>query len=250
MTSAGERGGERLSGELALRDEAPGGIRGEPAAKRRHAPARREHDRGGTVRGGAARQRRTRRGRAAGCRAGRCPGRSSADRGDAGAPSAASPTTSKPLASSSARAAAGRAAWSSTISTVRRMIELSQSQPDSIRAIPRISRSAAQVGEHGEHAAVVVRRVSPIPSLSRMWRTCVSTVFGLRKSCLQMPSFEWPSAIRASTSRSRVGELVERALLARSPDEPRDDRRVEDALALVDALRARRRAPRGRRRAP
>ena len=36
-----------------------------------------------------------------------------------------------------------------------------------------------------------------------MWRTCVSTVFGLRKSVLQMPSLEWPSAISASTSRSR-----------------------------------------------
>ena len=32
------------------------------------------------------------------------------------------------------------------------------------------------------------------------------------------------------------GELVELALLARPPDEPGDDRRVEDALAFVDAL--------------
>jgi hypothetical protein len=33
--------------------------------------------------------------------------------------------------------------------------------------------------------------------------TCVSTVFGLRKSFAQMPAFERPSAIRDSTSRSR-----------------------------------------------
>ena len=32
------------------------------------------------------------------------------------------------------------------------------------------------------------------------------------------------------------GQLVQRALLARSCDEARDDRRVEDALALGDAL--------------
>ena len=69
-----------------------------------------------------------------------------------------------------------------------------------------------------------------------MWRTCVSTVFGLRKSVLAMPSFEWPSAISASTSSSRWLSSSSGLALARAPYEPRDDRRVDDALAVGDAL--------------
>ena len=65
-----------------------------------------------------------------------------------------------------------------------------------------------------------------------MWRTCASTVFGLRKSRSR-------SLVRAALGHQREhlalarGQLVERARRARPPDEARDDRRVDDALALA-----------------
>jgi hypothetical protein len=69
-------------------------------------------------------------------------------------------------------------------------------------AFPSVARSGAQIGQHRAHAAMVVRD-SLIPSFMKMCLTCASTVFGLRKSCAQIALFERPSAIRASTSRSR-----------------------------------------------
>ena len=75
-------------------------------------------------------------------------------------------------------------------------------------------------------------------SLRRICLTCASTVFGLRNSWSQMPLLERPSATRARTSRSR-GLRASRWLalrVAQAGEQPRDDRRVDDALAVDESL--------------
>jgi hypothetical protein len=71
-----------------------------------------------------------------------------------------------------------------------------------------------------------------------MWRTWVSTVFGLRKSLRQMPSFEWPSASDQDAPDGNVGNgqamrggAVERRPLRGQPerDSERDEGKVSPA---------------------
>jgi len=50
-----------------------------------------------------------------------------------------------------------------------------------------------------------------------MWRTCVSTVFGLRNSFFEMPSFESPSAISAVRAAARGQDDRERRVVVRKP---------------------------------
>ena len=67
-----------------------------------------------------------------------------------------------------------------------------------------------------------------------MWRTCVSTVLGLRKSLLADRLVRVALGDQPEDLSLALGQLVERALSRGRPTSRDDDRRVEDALAFVD----------------
>ena len=95
----------------------------------------------------------------------------------------------------------------------------------------RAGRSAPRARAGGR------RSLTGSPSFMRIVRTCVSTVFSVSHSRRAMPALVRPSAISDSTSRSRGGELVERARRLRRADQRRHDLRVERGAALADAAR-------------
>ena len=64
-----------------------------------------------------------------------------------------------------------------------------------------------------------------------MLATCVSTVFSPTTRRSAIPPFERPSAISASTSRSRAVSVDRAARATATADERRDDRRVDDRPA-------------------
>ena len=61
--------------------------------------------------------------------------------------------------------------------------------------------------------------------------TCVSTVFGLRKSFSQIARLERPSAIRPSTS-APAGSVLERIVLTAPAEKLRDHVGVDDRAAV------------------
>ena len=70
------------------------------------------------------------------------------------------------------------------------------------------------------------------------WKTCliwVSTVRSAMNRRAAIARLDKPSATSDRTSRSRAVSSVERIVGAGAADEPRDDRRVDDGLAVVDA---------------
>ena len=69
----------------------------------------------------------------------------------------------------------------------------------------------------------------------KMLLTCVSTVFGLRKSRPQIPRFERPSAISAEHLALARGQLGERIVLPAAAEELRDHVRVDRRPAASDA---------------
>ena len=81
-----------------------------------------------------------------------------------------------------------------------------------------------QERDHGEHAPVVVLRLGQ-PSFIRMLRTCFSTVPSVTHSRRAMPAFERPSAISASTSRSRGVSTSSGSSTRRGGDQLLDERR-------------------------
>ena len=114
------------------------------------------------------------------------------------------------------------------------------------RGVPHLRRmsrigpeSAPQVGEHRQHAAVVVRRRRRCSSFSRMCRTCVSTVFGLRKrrladrprSSAPRPSARAPRARGRSARRAGPPRAAARRGARRSSGRRRTRRRRGGASA-------------------
>ena len=69
-----------------------------------------------------------------------------------------------------------------------------------------------------------------------MLRMCASTVLSVTTSRSAIDAFERPSAISPSTSRSRSLSDRQRVRLAASLDQPGDDGRVHDTLALADPV--------------
>ena len=66
--------------------------------------------------------------------------------------------------------------------------------------------------------------------------TCVSIVFGLRKSFAQIALFERPSAIRPEHLALARCQLGERVVLGAAPEELRDDLGVDRGSAAPDAV--------------
>src|SRR6266581_4000133 len=75
--------------------------------------------------------------------------------------------------------------------------------------------------------------VSGTRSFIRMLRTCFSTVPSVTQSWRAMPALERPSAISASTSRSR-GESVERVVAVPGRDEFLDEAGVDNGASARD----------------
>ena len=93
----------------------------------------------------------------------------------------------------------------------------------------------AEPGQHGQRRAGARRSDSRSPSLARMLATWVSTVRSVSHSRRAMPALVRPSAISASTSRSRGGQQGERVVRAASgPSKVRDHLRVERRAAGGD----------------
>ena len=97
------------------------------------------------------------------------------------------------------------------------------------------SGSRAEVAQDREDAAVV-GLAGGSPSLSKMLATCFSTVPPVTTSAPAMPAFERPSAISASTWRSRAGQRRQAVGAAAGPQQLADDLGVERRAAGGDPL--------------
>ena len=125
----------------------------------------------------------------------------------------------------------------------------------------------AEVAQHGQHAAVVRPAVGGSSSLPKMLVTCFSTARSVTTSASAIAWFERPSAISASTSRSRGVSASSGSSRRRRPSScattsgssaeppsPTRRTRVDEALdvgdavlqQVADALGVRRRAARAR----
>ena len=69
-----------------------------------------------------------------------------------------------------------------------------------------------------------------------MWRTCVSTVFGVTQSRSAMPRSVSPSAIRREHLALALGELASGSALAAARQQLVDELGVDDDLAGGDPL--------------
>ena len=107
----------------------------------------------------------------------------------------------------------------------------------------------AQRREHRQHAAVVVGRLLEAELVEDLPDVRLDRLRAEEERLADRP-VRPPLGHQAEHLALAVGQLVERAALARALHEARDDRRVDDALALVDASAARRRGRRCPRRGP
>ena len=96
------------------------------------------------------------------------------------------------------------------------------------------TNSAAQVRQHGQHAAVVLA-VGVRSSLEKIEVTCFSTARSVTTSASAIAALERPSAIRPEHLALARGQRLERILAAAAAEQQRDDLGIERRAAAGDA---------------